>query len=281
MKTPRLTFFDYIKAAFNLRVDINGLGGVPLNWVFVAVSLIFTFMFGAPILLICGSLEFLYLLNMANSQRFQQIIRSRHGSRTVAEGREQLDDSVEQNLRGSDHVYDYRSFAKKCDGIMEIVRTIVGRDEASLEMYSGNLLDFCQSYALLLRMQETIESQVATNDDKSIKQDIVAMQAEISKPGISERIKASKESNLKTMQDRLSCHEQQRERLELTKSEIERLHQQVELLADQVVLAKDPTSLSQKMDTASAVMEENTAWLAQNSDLMQDDQKVVPQTITH
>lgn len=274
MQPPRLSFFDFIKAAFNLRVPIPGLGGVPLNWLYTFCFVVLGLKFW-PVLVIGAAIECWYLLFMASSSRFQKVVRSRRGRNSVAEGRRQLDEHMASVLRNSDRYYDYQDFTKRCDSILGEVRNVFGRDEVSIETYSGNLLDFCQSYGLLLRMLESLERQVAVNDDAQTRREIARLEKEIADAGLSERIKASKQATLKTMQELLVAHEQQVERVELTRCEIERLRQQVELLASQVSLTKDPAGLSQRMDTAAAVLEEHTAWLSVNGDLLQsseDDQ---------
>jgi len=83
--------------------------------------------------------------------------------------------------------------------------------------------------------------------------EIARIERELTDAKLDEQVLASRKGTLEVLKRRAESRVQVGKRMDVLRSEIERLEQQVALLRDQALLTRDPSLLSQTMAVAAGV----------------------------
>ncbi len=261
------SYWDFVKAAFNLRVPVRGLGGIPLNWLYlVGVGVASVALALPPLALIGAAGELALLAYTSSSPRFQRAVRAQLKQAAGSEEEAKLGSMVSALSSGSQSRS--RAFERQCDEILEIARK-AGANPADLETYSTHLTELREVYARMLGLTEMFARYSDDWKETDPLPQIAAIEKELAKAELGDAMRRSREATLETLRKRAKTREAISERAHLVKSEITRLEQQLALLRDQALLTRDPSVLSGNMDSAAGMLEEHTTWLQENATLLQ------------
>jgi hypothetical protein len=259
-------FSDYLKAAFNVRVKVPGLGGLPVNWLYLAAMAGLSIPLW-PMALVGAAGEIALLASLSTNGRFQQAVRAQllaqrgdHSEATVAALVAQLTPSGRSR---------YEAFAAKCGDVLQIARRLGQGSDSALGTYTTHLLELRDVYARMLVFAELLASYSRDWEKSDPLPEMAAIGKEIADGKLPEAVLASRKGTLEILKKRAQSRVEVSERASVLHSEIERLEQQVALLRDQALLTRDPGIFSQSMDTAAGVLEEHNAWLKENETFLQ------------
>jgi hypothetical protein len=269
------SYWDYVKAAFSLRVPIPGLGGFPVNWLYllgVGVAGV-----ALPPLWLVGAAGELALLAFASSHpRFQRAIRAQLKQAAGHMEEAKLGSMVQSLSVGSQSRS--QGFDRQCEEILEIARK-AGANPTDLETYSIHLAELREVYTRMLGLTEMFARYSADWKQTDPLPQIGVIEKELADQGLSDSMRRSRQATLDTLRKRAKTREAISERSHLVSSEITRLEQQVALLRDQALLTRDPSVLTENMDSAAGILEEHTNWLQENAVLLQGIAEQQQQTI--
>jgi len=257
------TFFDFVKAAFHARLPMPVMGGLPLNYLFLAL------MGGAsvafpPVALFGAAAEIAFLATLSNNPRFQRAVRAR----MLRSARDEDESGVEQQVTQlRRYAKDYATFAGRCQEIADIARSNFG--PTGNDAYEASLRDLRVMYARLLHMREVLEDHASPGSQEQIKRRIEQMKAQIADPNVPASTKEAEQQTLEILQKRLDTRAQIDERMRLILAEQQRLDEQVQLLKDEVILTRDPTVLSENVTAAASMIEEQSEWFKNNAMLLE------------
>jgi hypothetical protein len=264
--TGKPGYGDYVAEAFNLRVKVPGLGGLPLNWLYLAAVAGLSIP-AWPMALVGAAGEIAYLATMAGSQRFRRTVQSRWQQRRG--------DDVETNvehlvgLLPTPYRARYDAFQQKCEEVLQIADQVSPSGDVALTTYTTYLAQLRGVYARMLSMVATFARYSADWSKTDPAPQIAAIEKELAGTGLSEAVRTSRTGTLEVLKQRQTSRKDIAERVEVMRSEIDRLEQRLSLLRDQALLTKDPSALSTSMDEAAGILEEHTSWLQDNSALLQ------------
>ncbi len=256
------TYADYLKAAFNLRVPVKGLGGIPVNWLYLAAA-VGVGVAEWPLFLVGAAVEIAYLTTLAGNRRFQQVVRASRLARREATTEADVEAataplSPEGRAR-------YEALKRKCEEVLDIARVTANVDPGTLDSYTTNLTQLRDVYTRMLVLQEALRRYSSDWNSTDPEPEIRAIEAQLKANGLTDQMRASREATLAVLRKRAETRREIAARGEVVTSEIGRLEQQVELLRDQVLLTRDPQVLSANMDVAAGMLEERSEWLQDNA----------------
>lgn len=260
------TFGEYLKAAFNLRVPIRGLGGLPVNWLYLALVAGASFAV-PPVGLVGLAGEIALLTGLSTSCRFQQAVRAQRLARHDGDMEEALTTLVGQLSPAA--AGRYAAFTNKCNDVLQIARKLGQAGDSDLDTYSTYLSQLRDVYVKMLVCAEMLAQYSKDWQKTDPLPEIALVQKEIDGGKLPDQILASKKATLEVLNKRAQSREEVSKRGRLLTSEIERLEQQLALLRDQALLTQDPSVFSQNMDTAATVLEEHNKWLQDNAAFLQ------------
>ncbi|MEW5983953.1 MAG: hypothetical protein AB1806_16490 [Acidobacteriota bacterium] len=263
------TFWDYVRAAFQARPVVRGLGGVPWNKVALVVAGILGF--GNPgfwLLGLGGELAYLYW--MASNPRFQNLVRGERLAAVKEEAGLRLERSMAMLSTAA-----RERFGRLRDQSFEVQRTsraVQGGGSPVLD--EARLASLDQLLWLFLRLLvslETLDRQMAETSPMALQTEITALGKEIVGMGdASERLKKSKESLLDLTKKRLENYQRAGETRLLLTSELLRIEQQIELLREEAAIARSPEALSSKIDAVAGGLTDTNSWIRQHEELLSD-----------
>jgi len=253
---------DYLRAAFNYRVPVRGLGGVPINWLFlgaVGVASIVAW----PVLLVGAGAEIGFLSALANSDRFQRSVRARM-LQTRDEALLDQQDVAASGLSPGAQAR-YAAFRQRCSEIVEIARKLQPADGSELQTYADHLAELRSVYVRMITLLGVFSRYSVDWNKTDPEPAMRAVEKELEREDLSDSMRRSKEATLGVLRRRAESRKAISERAHVLHSEIGRLEQEVALLRDQALLTRDPSVLTQSMDSAAGILEQHNAWLQENA----------------
>ena len=259
------SLWDYVKAAFHLKVPVPGIGGLPVNYCYLALAAGASVAFW-PAALFGAAAELAYLHTLSSSVRFQQAVRSRMTQREQHTQDQSVEDVVASLKR---HATTYAQFCGECDEIVKIAHDILGPAGADLlNTYETNLRELKSMYARLVRMLEVVEDHYDPNEAKDIQAQITQVQASVADAKTAEATRQSDQKTLEILQKRLAMHGEIEQHISLIRAEIRQLNEQVKLLSDQVLVSRNPQVFAETVEIATGVIELHSEWLRSHGDLL-------------
>lgn len=257
----RLTFWDYIRRAFNARPV--GMF-VPPNWVALGV-------FGLLGLLNPGfwlmgvGLELGYLYILSTNPRFRNLVNGEYLSRQRREYEARLLQQVHQ--LSPDDQQRYAALASRGRSVLTQQRVFVS-DPASLQAQAQGLSRLQMIYLRLLLTRQSIlkvlrDSQAADRDRRSFDERIKALQDRLKDESLNVELRKSLTGQLEILQQRQGKQAEARDKLAYVEAELTRIHEQVELLREQAGLTSDPGVMCQRIDEISATLGGTNQWISE------------------
>ena len=269
MPTPEPTFWDYVRAAFNRRPAVRGLGEVPWNKIVLAALAILGI--GNPGFWLLGlGGELCYLYVMATNPRFQTLVRAEklQVERVSAEGRV-VGRLAELSKEGQER---FQVLRAKCTEVQSITETIQAGALAPLDEARWRGLD--ELLWLFLRLQVSLAvltRQLGRSDRRSLEAEVATLEQELAaSPQAPERLKKSKASLLELKKKRLENLDRAAEARQILEAELQRIEQQVELLREEATISRSPEALSAKIDSVTGSLDETNSWMRQHEGILSE-----------
>ena len=260
-----LSFWDYFRAAFHLKVPVPLLGNMPVNKLLLGGFAILGF--GNPGFWLLGlGFEVGYLLWLAGSPRFQALVRGERLTRIKQNWmvREQdILDRLDKAARDR-----YLRLAESCRRILqtddggETARSLAG-------LKSEGLNQILLIYLRLLNLQNRIMETIAKTSRKELEADIQALTDRLSREPEGSPVHRSLQGTLEVQKARLENLIKSTENLKYTITELDRIEKQVSLIAEEVAVSKSPEQLSLTLDGVVKSVQGTTKWMADNPQLFE------------
>ncbi len=262
----KIGLWGYIKAAFNVRWPIPGLGGLPINWLFLFGVALAGWLIHPALWLMGGGLDFGFVMMLAHNPRFQKIIDATAGAK----------DDFNFSARAAQMLQGVPGLARKRYADLEIRCGQIRQMSESLapgamsEVQVGGLKRLLWIFLKLLVSRETILTQARTTNREDLQDEIKRAEEQLTTLAdpSKERLRKSVESNLEIIKKRLVNLDESKNALEFIEAELKRIENQVELIAQEAAMAKDGAHLSGKIDTIAGTLTETQDWMKSNQEIL-------------
>jgi hypothetical protein len=258
--------WTYLKAAFNVRWPIPGLGGIPVNWLFLIGVGIAGWLFHPALWLMGGALSLGFTTFLAHNPRFQRLVNASSSNRA----------DYDFSLRIAQQVQSLPALARKrytdLEGRCRTIREMSGSlaPGAFTEVQAGGLKKLLWIFLRLLLSREMILNQSRTTNKEDLQEEIKRSEDQLTQLAdpAKERLRKSVEGTLEILKKRLTNLDESRNALEFIDAELKRIEHQVELIAQEAAMAKDGAHLSEKIDTVAGTLTETQDWMKSNQEIL-------------
>lgn len=259
-------FWTYIKAAFNVRWPVPGLGGIPINWLALLGIAVAGFFVHPALWLLGAGLDFGFVMVLAHNVRFQRLVNAGQVAK----------EDIDFSVRISQQLQSLPSLARKryadlearCKQIYSMTEALAPGAMSAVQV--GGLKKLLWIFLRLLLSRETILEQARTTNRDDLMDEVKKSEeqlTQLSDPA-KERLRKSVESTLEILKKRLSNLDESRNALEFIDAELKRIEHQVELIAQEAAIAKDGGHLSTKIDTIAGTLSETQDWMKSNQEIL-------------
>ena len=265
MPPERLSYWDYVKAAFWKPVRSRVLGAMPLTQMLLASFGIAGFVNpGFWLLGLAGVVAFVG--GRSASERFQKLVE---GERLLARS-----GTAEEKLKAA---YDrlqpasqsrYRALVVVCREVLGLG----GSSEGGLgDFRAGNLNQMLWLFLRLLASREAITDTLARIDRRQLEAGLESLKSRVAGAADPEGALArSLRATLEIQEKRLANLDTATNNLAVLDAELERIEQQVRLVREESAVSRSPEALSARLDAVSSTLSETSRWMDQHADLMTD-----------
>lgn len=257
-----IPFAEYVREAFNLRVPIPGVGGLPLNW--MALAGVATLGLANPGFWLLGAgFELAFLMSVAHHPRFRAHVQR---TRAYAAKRAQSSDwaAREAGLLGQlteEAATRYEALVERCGR----VRELGGDDDTGMvgEMAEEGLTRLQWIFLRLLASRALLGRQVDPRSIRALRKELEAAEKELEAlgPDGNEKVRRSRLATVEILQRRIRNLEDADAHLSYIDSELRRIEHQAEALIEEAALAKDPDVLTRRIDAVAATFDDAQEWM--------------------
>jgi len=243
----------YLREAFWARPDLAGLGRVP--WNALAVAGLAILGFGEHAVWLGGiALETFYLYSLVTNTRFQHWVDAKEVARLQSDtdaSREKLAETLGDHQRRR-----LSSVEDKCKKIEQLY----GQTQSEDFLYDSNreaLRKLTWLYMRLLVAQRNLQMLDVTSRDTDLRNQIAAIEKELSSSQMSETLRESKKATLLILNQRLRNLQRRAESLAEIDSDLTRIEQQIDLAAEDASLKGRPAAISANIDLVSHLLDDS------------------------
>ena len=262
MDSNNVSYWDCLKSAFNLKVPIWGLGGMPINKLLLSGFSILGI--AHPGFWLLGlAYESAYLLYLPGNGRFQNYVRGMRLA-SSAQSKEVSQEDFASKLSASGQ---NRFFALKdrCKGIYRVTGSLIVEDDLNDLSLSG-LNQLLTVFLKLLLSKEKIEEMLAQIKQDELAKEVAELEAAIAKEPETSLTRHSYEQTLEIQKRRLDNLKNARENLRVVKAEMNRIEKQVALIAEETTVGSDPSQLSARLDGVSKSLGSTSRWMSEHAE---------------
>ncbi len=264
MGKQTLGYWDYLKAAFNWKVALPLLGGMPLNKLMLGGHIILGF--GHPGFWFLGlAYESAYLLWLSGNARFQRLVQGEQLLRASGEWGAKEQDLLARLERPAQQRY--RQLAEKCYRILH-----PQEDEAAMtgidDLKSGDLNHLLWIFLNLLAAQQKTKDMLQNVPLSELDHEIETLQQKLGKETEGSAVHRSLAGILEIQRKRRENLTRATERLKVTDAELYRIEQQIALLQEELATTKDPETLSARLDMVVKSLQGTSEWMSENAELL-------------
>ncbi len=256
-------FWDYVKAAFHLKVRLRSLGHLPLNKLLLAGFAILAV--GHPGFLFLGlAYEAAYLMSLSGSQRFQRLVQGREyvaWKEGEAARQHQALQALEDPARSR-----YRHLESLCTKILTNSGLASTRGLGSLQMEELNQL--LAIFLRLLQAQQAASLLLGQVSESELCGEISRTEERLGREPEEGAVQRSLAGTLEIQKRRLGNRQRIKESLKVTEAELDRIEKQVTLISEETAVGGDPQILSQRLDGVIRSLDEAQKWIADSSQLL-------------
>ena len=266
MAPERLSYWDYVKAAFWKPVRSRVLGAMPLTQMLLASFGIAGFVNpGFWLLGLAGVVAFVG--GRSASERFQKLVEGERLLARAGTAEDKLKAAYERLQPASQSRY--RALVVVC---REVLGLGTGGGEGSLgDFRAGNLNQMLWLFLRLLASREAITDTLARIDRRQLEAGLESLKSRVAAAADPEGALArSLRATLEIQEKRLANLDTATNNLAVLDAELERIEQQVRLVREESAVSRSPEALSARLDSVSSTLSETSRWMDQHADLMTD-----------
>lgn len=276
MSKPRLGLWDYVKSAFNVRTQVKGLGGVPVNWLALVGVGVLGVVLGPGALAVGAGLELGFLTLMSHNRRFRKVV---DGNALLAQNRKWNDKLRERAARlQPEHRLRLEALEDRTTRISELAERY---DDTTTDpvhqLRLGSLNRLLWIYLRLLQSKELVTSQIHSTARKEVELEIRELQKR--KAGLDDdedpAVVRSIEGTLDILGRRLETLKRGEDRIEYIDAELRRIEQQAELIVEEAALSRNSEHLSERIDAVTSTLDDTTAWMQANVAFLEDAEEAL------
>lgn len=260
-----MKFFDYVKAAFNQKKDIPGLGPMPLNKMFLfAMAVLGVVNPGFWFLGIAG--EVLYLSMMASNKNYQKLVQ---GSR-MGDRKEMWSEKQAQILKGLDKPSHqrYDQLVENCSGILKITGSDTSDpDSAAKDLRISGLNRLMWMFLKLLSSRLSVNAIIARTKEEELQKEIEELSEKMAAEPESSPLRRSLEGTLDIQQRRMENLKKAKGSIKVIDAELDRIEKQVTLLKEEASVNSDPELVSVRLDGVMDSLSGTNRWMSEQSEI--------------
>jgi hypothetical protein len=267
MAGERLSYWDYVKAAFWRPVRSRVLGAMPLTQMLLVSFGLAGFV--NPGFWLLGLAGVVALVGgRSASARFQKLVDAQRIAARAVNAEDRMKLAYERLAPASQSRY--RALVLQCREILGIATPSEGISSIP-DFRTGNLNQLLWLFLRLLASRESIQDTLARVDRRQLEAGIESVRARLASAGDPEGALArSLHATLEIQEKRLANLDAAVNNLAVIDAELERIEQQVRLLREESAVSGRPEVLSARLDAVSSTLSETSRWMDQHADLMAD-----------
>ena len=258
------TQWDYYKAAFFARRRVKGLGGMPLNVLFLLGTGV-AGLLNPGIWLIGAGVEMAFLTWLSHNQRFRALVRGEHLRRQALTADQQLE-AVVSSLSPESQAR-WKRLQQRCRQIRETSASLAPGLEATDDPVKSGLESLLLIHGRLLASREALQTAMSEDTRYELERKVEDAGARLER-ATSEAAKRSIESSLEILRKRVEHARSAVENLQVVDAELDRIENQVDLIREELLVNRDPTALSARIDAVTAMMGDANRFLKDNEALL-------------
>lgn len=261
MVKDTLTYLDYVKAAFHLKVPVKSLGTLPVNKLLLIGFGILGIGF-PPVWLLGLAYEAAYLLYLSGNERFQRIIRLGQADQVKqswADKERLLLSSLDNNAR-----LRYQRLVDRCLNVLHAADG--GAATGMEELKAGGLTQLLWIFLRLLLSQKRIREILNKTSSDELAAEIKEISAKLAREPETSAVYRSLKGTLDIQQRRMDNLSRATESLKVTEAELDRIEKQVTLLAEETAVSSNPEVLSVRLDGVVESLQGTTKWMSENAE---------------
>jgi hypothetical protein len=267
MARPRLSYLDYVRAAFHRKVTVPMLGMMPVNAMALGAFAVLGIA-NPGFWLLGAAAELAYLLGVSSNGRFQKLVDAEQALDAQSGWEERVHAEVER--LAPDSRKRYAQLLDQCRRILGLSESTEGASLAGVRgLRSSSLNQLLWIFLRLLRSRELISDNLSDVRHEEIEGEITTLGTRIE--GIDREkdvaLARSLEGTLEILQRRLANLERAAASLRVIEAELGRIEQHVELIREESAVSGKAEALSSRLDAVTNAMSETTRWMADNAEL--------------
>ncbi|HOX27034.1 MAG TPA: hypothetical protein PLL30_15045 [Candidatus Krumholzibacteria bacterium] len=266
MTKDRLTYWDYVKAAFWRGPRAPLLGRMPVNQMaLLAVGLLG--LVNPGFWMAGAAAEVGYLALLSSNQRFQKLVQGEH----LLGAQQQFDHKVQQTVNAlpAEARDRFRRLLAECELILGIPSDLdSGQPGALADLRSGGLNQLLALFLRLLTSQQSILANLAQVDRGSLEQELARLRERLTTAEKDSALARSLAATLDIQTKRLANLQRAQDSLAVMDAELERIERQVRLIREESAVGASPEALSARLDAVTGTLAETSRWMDQNADLL-------------
>ncbi|PWT94432.1 MAG: hypothetical protein C5B54_00010 [Acidobacteria bacterium] len=251
----------YFKSAFLLRLNVSGLGNIPVN--ILALLGFLMLGFGAQGFWLLGvGLEIAYLYILGTNKRFQQWVDASETIKTEEDFAQQWRDLVRRLS-----IADQQRLSKleqKCDQIVNKYRESQN-SEYFVESNQDALRRLAWIYLKLLMAQSNLESLEEHSNKNDLEQKVSTLEKELQNESLLASVRDSKSATLEITRRRLENLDRRQSSLQEVESDLNRIEAQIDLALENAAMQSQPQAISSSIDLFSNILQEQPFGEAQRT----------------
>lgn len=273
--TSKLSYWDYVKAAFNVRPRLKGLGHIPFNKVMLIGFAILGF--GHPGFWLLGTAaEAAYIYALSTNKRFQNFTRASLRESSYHEWWRKAED-LYQRLDGQNQVR-FRRLEEKCRELIKLGEDWQHADSSLVQMKSSGINQMLLIFLKLLSTKQLLAANLRALDRQKLLEEIRQIELQVERGKGGEAMRKSLESTMEIKKKRLTNLEQALNNLQVIEIELQRIEEQLQLLREEAIVKRDPQFLSDQLDSVSSTLIDTVSWMDRQEELFRsiDEAKLEP-----
>ena len=242
--------WHYIKSAFFVRVDVPGLGQLPVNALLAAALAILGF--AQPGFWLLGlAVESVVIVGLAFNPRFQKYVQSQQLQ--TAQNNDEANRQALIRLLDRDAQNRRTLLSSKCERILDVFRSQQA-EEYIIDSNRDALNSLKWVYLKLLVARHHLLSATANDTEASLQQKIAAIESDLAQTGEPDLLRQSKAATLLILKKRLANVQRREETLQEIDSDLTRIEAQVDLILENATMQTKPHTISTDIELASDLL---------------------------
>ena len=242
--------WHYIKSAFLVRVEVPGLGQLPLNALLASAFVILGF--AQPAFWFVGlAVEAVVIPGLAFNPRFQNYVQAQRlqVSNDGAEAkRQELINLLDPEARNRRIL-----ISSKCDRVLEVLRSQQA-EEYVIDSSRDALKSLRWVYLKLLVARHHLLSPADNDTEATLDRKIAAIDHDLAAQGEPDSLRQSKAATQAILKKRLANVHRREQTLEEIDSDLTRIEAQVDLILENATMQSKPQTISTDIELASDLL---------------------------